>query len=356
MKTETMKRLVKKYGVKTGIISGLLITGMVFAGGMKIMGGGATFPAPLYLKMFDAYTKKTGIAINYQAIGSGAGIKQLIAKTVDFGGSDAPLNAKETRKAGAEVIHVPTCLGAIVLSYNVPGLSNLKLTPDVLSGIYLGKITHWNDAALAKINPGVKLPNMRITVVHRSDSSGTSYNFTVYLSSVSRIWGKNPGVSKNPKWPVGIGGKGNDGVAASIKQIKGSIGYIELAYAFQNKMPVALLKNKSGIFIDGHSFNAVGEAANIAIPANGKVNVVNTSSRNGYPIAATTWILLYKDQSYTKNKAQSEAVVNLIWWMIHEGQAYNEAAGYAKLPPRAVKVGENLLRSVVFNGKPLLRK
>lgn len=326
------------------------------SGGKELNGGGATFPAVLYFKMFDAYSLQKNIKVNYQSIGSGAGIKQLISKTVDFAGSDAPLNDKESASAGADVIHIPTCLGAIVMSFNLPGIDALKLTPEIVSEIYLGKITKWNDSKITKINAGVKLPSSAIIVVHRSDGSGTSYNFTVYLSAVSSDWNSKAGISKNPKWPVGVGGKGNEGVSSNVKNIKGSIGYIELAYAIQNQMPVARLQNKSGQFIYGHSLDAVAEAANIEIPADGKVNVVNTAAAKGYSISATTWILLYKDQSYTKNIAKSKAVVDLIWWVIHDGQSLNEANGYAKLPKAAVLAGEKLLKSVVFDGKTILEQ
>ncbi|MDH4200641.1 MAG: phosphate ABC transporter substrate-binding protein PstS [Spirochaetia bacterium] len=343
------------------LIAGLALasSGVVFAGKshLELMGAGATFPYPLYQKMFDVYAKVTGVKVNYQAVGSGAGIKQFISKTVDFGGTDAPMNANELSKAGGAVIHVPTCIGAIVLSYNIPGLKGtLKLSPEIVSGIYLGAITKWNDSRIVKLNPGANLPDKKIAVVHRADSSGTTYNFTVYLSSVSPEWKQKLGIDKNPKWPVGLGGKGNAGVAAYINQVENSIGYIEIAYAMQNNMSAASLQNKSGRFIDGHSFQAIAEAANIAIPADGIVNIVDTSAANGYSISATTWIILYKDQSYTKNKDGAKAVVDLVWWMIHEGQSHNESVGYAKLPVNAVKVGENLLRSVVFDGKPLFTK
>jgi phosphate transport system substrate-binding protein len=319
-------------------------------------GAGATFPAPLYTVMFDAYTKATGNRVNYQAIGSGGGIQQLTAKTVDFGASDAPLKDSELKAAGAEVIHIPTCIGAIVVSYNLPAIkTQLKFDGTTIANIFLGKITKWNDPAIAALNAGVALPDLPIAVVHRSDSSGTSFNFTTYLTKVSPDWASQIGVSKSPSWPVGIGGQGNPGVAANISQVTGALGYIEIAYARQNKMPVAQIKNKAGNFIDPNDLTTVALAADVDFPADAKADIVNSTAAKGYPISATTWLLLYKDQTFTGNPEKSKAVVDLLWWMIHDGQKYNESADYAKLPAVAVTVAEKLLTSVVFAGKPLIK-
>ncbi len=324
---------------------------------VELTGAGATFPAPLYQKMFDNYVKTA--KVNYGAVGSGAGIQQLTAKTVDFGASDAPMNADEQTKAGAEVLHIPTCVGSIAITYNVPGLdakTPLKLTGAVIADIYLGKIDNWNDKPLVDLNPGLKLPESKIVVVRRADSSGTSYNFTGYLTKVSDEWKTSVGQNKAPKWPVGVGGKGNAGVASYVKQVPGSIGYVEIAYARQNKMAVAFVQNKAGNYIDPNSLSALAKAADVAFPADAKADIINTDAKDGYPIAATTWLLVYKDQSYTKNAAKSKAVLDTIWWMLHDGQQYNEAMDFGKLPPAAVTVAENLLKSVVFDGKPLLGK
>lgn len=332
----------------------------VLAGGLfaqaSLTGAGATFPQPLYQKMFDSYVKTA--KVNYQGVGSGAGIQQLSAKTVDFGASDAPMNADEVAKAGAEVLHIPTCVGAIAVTYNVPGVaSGLKLNGSVIADIFLGKVDNWNDKPIADLNPGMKLPASKIIVVRRSDGSGTSFNFTGYLSKVSADWKAQVGQNKAPKWPVGVGGKGNAGVAAYVKQVPGSIGYVEIAYALQNKMATALVQNKSGNFIDPAKLVAVGAAAAVAdFPADAKVDVVDSAAKDAYPIAATTWLLLYKDQGYTKDAAKSKAVLDLMWWMIHDGQKFNEELGYAKLPAEAVTTAETLLKSVVFDGKPLLGK
>ena len=321
----------------------------------SLTGAGATFPQPLYQKMFDNYVKTA--KVNYQGVGSGAGVQQLIAKTVDFGASDAPMNADETTKAAATVLHIPTCVGAIAVTYNVAGLaSGLKLTGPVLADIYLGKIDNWNDQPIAALNPGLKLPAAKIIVVRRSDGSGTSFNFTGYLSKVSPEWKSSIGQNKAPKWPVGVGGKGNAGVAAYVKQVPGAIGYVEIAYALQNKMTTALIQNQAGAFVDPSKLSAVAAAANVAFPADAKADVLDSSAKDGYPISATTWLLVYQDQSYTKDAVRSKAVLDLMWWMIHDGQKFNEALGYAKLPAVAVTVAENLLKSVVFDGQALLAK
>ncbi len=350
------------------LLSILLVSvGMIFAGGSKesgstatatvtsLEGAGATFPQPLYTVMFDEYAKATGVKVNYQGVGSGAGIKQLTAKTVDFGASDAPMKASELEAAGAEVIHIPTCIGAIVLSYNVPGVDKqLKFDADTIANIFLGKITLWNDPALVALNPGVSLPNLAIGVVHRSDSSGTSYNFTTYLTKVSAEWATKVGASKSPEWPVGIGGQGNPGVASSIKQVPGALGYVEIAYALQNNMPVAQVKNQAGNFIDPEDLGKVALSADVDFPADAKVDIINSDAAEGYPISATTWLLLFQDQTYTGNKATSKAVVDMMWWMLHDGQAINETVNYAKLPPAAIAVAEKLLKSVTYDGQPLL--
>lgn len=321
----------------------------------SLEGAGATFPQPLYTVMFDEYAKSSGVKVNYQGVGSGAGIKQLTAKTVDFGASDAPMKDSEIAAAGSDVIHIPTCIGAIVVSYNIPGVTKqLRLDSQTIANIFLGKINLWNDPAIVALNPGVALPNLAIGVVHRSDSSGTSFNFTTYLTKVSAEWAAKVGASKSPEWPVGIGGQGNPGVASSIKQVPGAIGYIEIAYALQNKMAVAQVKNAAGNFIDPEDLSKVALSADVAFPSDAKVDIVNSDAAQGYPISATTWVLLYKDQTYTGNKARSKAVVDMIWWMLHDGQQVNESVNYAKLPPAAITVAENLLKSVVFEGQPLL--
>ena len=301
------------------------------ASDIELLGAGASFPYPLYSKMFSEYNKLTGVKINYQSIGSGGGIKQLMNKTVDFGASDAFLSNEDLSKMPAPVVHIPTCLGAAVLTYNLPGNPVLKLTPDVLADIFLGKITKWNDARITKLNPAAKLPGMAISIVHRSDGSGTTFIFTDYLSKVSPEWSTKVGHKTAVDWPVGIGAKGNEGVSGMIKQTPGAIGYVELIYALQNKMPVAVLKNKKGNFVEA-SIKSVTAAANVKIAPDARVSITNTEIADGYPISSFTWILLYKEQNFDGRSAEkAKAVVKLVWWMTHEGQQYNAPLVYAPL-------------------------
>ncbi len=321
-----------------------------------ILGAGATFPNPLYSKMFSEYNKTTGLKVNYQSIGSGGGIQQLTAKTVDFGASDAPMNGKQDSALSAPVIHIPATAGAVVISYNLPDLKDtLKLTPDVVAKIFLGDIKKWNDKAIATINPGVKLPATDIQVAHRSDGSGTTNIFTTYLTKVSKDWESKVGKGSSVNWPVGLGGKGNEGVAGSIKQTPGGIGYVELAYAIQSNMAYAKLQNKAGNFITP-SIASVTAAANITIPADAKVSLTNTDAPDGYPISGLSWILVYKEQKYDNRSADKVSkMLKLIQWMIHDGQQYSAALNYAPLSPAAVAVGDAQLKSVTYDGKPVLQ-
>lgn len=320
-----------------------------------LLGAGSTFVYPLFSKLFSEYDKATGIRVNYQSIGSGGGILQLTNKTIDFGDSDAPLNDDQAKKMGAAVLHIPMCSGAVVISYNLSELKGtLKLTPDVLANIFLGKITKWNDPQIAKVNPGTALPATAIFVAHRSDGSGTTNIFTSYLSKVSPEWNTKPGKGSAISWPAGIGGKGNEGVAGLIKQTPGAIGYIELAYAIQNKMSFADLQNKSGAFITP-SVASTGAAGNITIPDDAKVSLSNTDAKDGYPISAFTWALIYKEQNYShRTRDRAEKVAKLLWWNIHDGQKYCKDLNYAPLSPAAVAVAEKILKSATFDGKPIL--
>jgi phosphate transport system substrate-binding protein len=320
----------------------------------ELLGAGASFPYPLYSKMFSEYNIKTGVKINYQSIGSGGGIKQLMSKTVDFGASDAFLNDEDLSKMPAAVVHIPTCLGADVVTYNIPGNPTLKFTPDVVADIFLGKIAKWNDARIKQLNPSVNIPDMPISVVHRSDGSGTTFIFTDYLSKISEEWKNKVGHKTSVDWPVGIGAKGNEGVSGMIKQTPGALGYVELIYALQNKMPVGLLQNKSGKYVEA-SIKSVTTAANISIPADARVSITNTDAPDGYPISSFTWILLFKEQNYDgRQEAKAKEVVKLVWWMTHEGQQFTAPLIYAPLPKEALKVVEANLKSIVFNGKSLL--
>ncbi|HXB94341.1 MAG TPA: phosphate ABC transporter substrate-binding protein PstS [Puia sp.] len=326
-----------------------------FADDNEILGAGSSFDYPLFTKMFSEYGTKTSTKVNYQSVGSGAGISQLTNKTVDFGATDAPMNGKQDSALTAPAIHIPVTAGAVVLSYNLPDVKgDLQLTPAVLADIFLGNITNWNDAKIAAINKGMSLPSTPVVVAHRSDGSGTTNIFTTYLAKVSEQWSSKVGKGSAVNWPVGLGSKGNEGVAGTIKQTPGAIGYIELAYAIQNSMPYARVQNKSGKFIVA-STASITAAANIAIPADSKVSLTNTDAADGYPISGFSWVVLYKEQNYdSRSKVKATTLVKLVSWMIHDGQQYSNALNYAPLSPVAVKVGDALLKTVTFDGKPVL--
>ncbi|HEY4325469.1 MAG TPA: phosphate ABC transporter substrate-binding protein PstS [Mucilaginibacter sp.] len=321
-----------------------------------LLGAGSSFVYPLFSKLFAEYGKETRMKINYQSIGSGGGILQLTNKTIDFGDSDAPLNDEQTKKMGVPVLHIPMCSGAVVLSYNLPDFKGtLKMDPDILADIFLGKITKWNDPRIAKINSEHKLPETSIFVVHRSDGSGTTNIFTTYLSKVSSDWDTKAGKGSAINWPAGLGGKGNEGVAGLVKQTPGAIGYIELAYAIQNKMPFCDIKNKSGNYITP-TVASTSAAGNITIPDDAKVSLSNTDAKDGYPISGFTWAMVYKEQNYnSRSKDRAEKVVQLLWWNIHDGQKYCNDLDYAKLSPEAVTVAEKILKSATYNGEPILK-
>jgi len=318
----------------------------------EIIGAGATFPYPLYSKIFDEYNKKTGTKVNYQSIGSGGGIKQLQSKTVDFGASDAPMSDEELSKSAA-IVHIPTCLGAVVITYNLPDVKTLQFTPEIVAGIFLGKITNWNDAKIKAANPDEKLPNMAISLIHRSDGSGTTYIFTDYLSKISEDWKAKVGTGKAPQWPVGLGAKGNEGVSGMIKQTPGSIGYVELIYALQNQMPAGKLMNKSGKYVEAN-LASVKASANMSIPADARVSLTNTEAADGYPISSFTYLLVYKDQNYDgRSEARGKAIIKLCNYVTHEGQQFAEALNYAPLPDAALKIAEANIKSVMFGTKAL---
>lgn len=325
-------------------------------GGTKLQAAGATFPYPLYSKMFNKYNDKHDVQVNYQAIGSGGGIRQLNNKTVNFGASDAPMTDEEMKQAPAPIVHIPTCLGAVVITYNLPGSPKLKMTPDIITDMFLGKIKKWNDKRIKAVNPDVDLPDLNVTVVHRSDGSGTTFIFSDYLAKVSDAWQSKVGRGKSLSWPIGLGGKGNPGVAGLVKQTPGSIGYVELIYALQNDMPFANLKNKSGHFITP-SLESVSKAANVDIPADARVSITDTDAEQGYPISSFTYLLLYKDlKTSVGSKAKAQEVVKLVDWMLHDGQQYAKPLDYAPLPDAALKVAMNNLKSVTYDGQQLLGK
>jgi len=321
-----------------------------------LLGAGSTFINPLFSKMFADYNAKTGIQVNYQSIGSGGGILQLTNKTVDFGASDAPLNDEQTTKMGAAALHIPMASGAVVLTYNLPGANaSIKLTPDVIADMFLGKISKWDDKRITTLNAGVKIPSLPILIVHRSDGSGTTNIFTNYLSKVSPEWASKVGSSTAVNWPTGIGGKGSEGVSGSVKQTPGAVGYVELIYALQNKMLYAQVKNVKGNFI-APSLSSVSAASNIKLPDDAKVFFTNTEAPAGYPISGFTWVIIYKEQKYNgRSQQKAQNLLKLIWWNIHDGQEYATPLSYAPLSQAAVKVGEDILRSATYNGKQILQ-
>jgi phosphate transport system substrate-binding protein len=323
-------------------------------GEIRLQGAGATFPNPLYQKWLSEFGKlHPNIRMDYQSIGSGGGIKQIQAQTVDFGASDAPMTDAELKAAPAELIHIPTVLGAVVVTYNLQGISKpLKFSPDVIADIFLGKITKWNDARIKADNSDANLPATDITVVHRAESSGTSFVFTDYLAKVSSEWKEKVGADKAPKWPVGQGGKGNEGVTGQVKQQPNTIGYVELAYAVQNNLPVAVIKNAGGNFIepsiDAVTAAAAASAANT--PEDLRVSITNAAGAAAYPISSYTYILAYKDQ---KDASKGKALVDFLWWGTHDGESFAKDLQYAPLPPEIVKRAEAKINLITSGGKPL---
>jgi len=305
------------------------------SGSVDLTGAGATFPYPIYSKWFSDYAAQKGVKINYQSIGSGGGIRQLSEETVDFGASDSPMSDDEMSKAkGGPVLHIPTVLGADVVTYNVPGVTApLKLTPEVIAGIFSGNIKKWNDTRIASLNSGVTLPSSDILVVHRSDGSGTTYIFTDYLSTAVPSWKASIGKGKEVKWPVGIGAKGNEGVAGQVKQTPGAIGYVELAYAKQNNLPIAAVRNQAGQFVVASVAGVTAAAAGVAksLPENTdyRLSIVNAPGADSYPISSFTWLLVYKQQ---KDAAKGQKLVDFLNWALTEGEQSASSLDYAPLP------------------------
>ncbi len=313
----------------------------------SLNGAGATFPYPIYSKWFYEYNKSAGVKINYQSIGSGGGIRQITEGTVDFGASDGPMTADQISKVSGGIYHLPTVMGAVVLVYNLPGVSaGLKLTGETLTAIYMGEVTKWNDATIKATNPSVELPDTNITVVHRSDGSGTSNIFTDYLSKVSTSWASQVGRGTAVKWPAGVGGKGNEGVAGLVKQIPGAIGYVELAYAHQNKMSFALIKNKAGNYPEP-SVETVTAAASGALknmPSDFRVMITNEPGANAYPISGFTWLLVHPKYGHDAGKA----LVGFLNWAYDQGQGMASSLDYAPLPSSLVEKVKAKVATIQF--------
>jgi phosphate transport system substrate-binding protein len=346
-----------KFGLILGGLLALVFAGCSGNGGssaeIRLQGAGATFPNPLYQKWVSEYGKQhPNIKIDYQSVGSGAGIKQIKERTIDFGASDSPMKDEDLKTAG-EILHVPTVLGAVVITYNLAGITQpLRFTPDVIADIFLGKLKKWNDPRIKAENSGVNLPDADITVVHRSDGSGTSAVFTDYLSKVSPEWKEKVGSGTSPNWPVGLGGKGNEGVTGQVKATPNTIGYVELAYAVQNKLPAGVLKNKSGSFVEP-SIDAVTAAAAAALamtPEDLRVSITDAPGATAYPISSYTYILIYKDQ---QDAVKGKTLVDFLWWGIHDGEKFAKDLMYAPLPADIIKRAEVKINSITSGGKPL---
>ena len=309
-------------------------------------GAGASFPYPIYSKWFSEYhNQHSDVQINYQSVGSGAGIRQVQAGTVDFGATDGPMTDEQIAASKVRVLHVPTVLGAVVPAYNIPGVSGeVKFPPDVLAGIFLGKITNWSDATLAKANPDIKFPNQNITVVHRSDGSGTSYIFTDYLSKISSDWSNTTGKGTSVKWPVGVGGKGNEGVAGMIRSLPGSIGYVELIYALQNKINYGSVKNKSGAFVKASLESTTAAAQGVKMPPDFRVSITDPPGKNAYPIASFTWLLIPTNPA---DKKKAQMLKDLVQWCLTTGEAMVTSLSYAPLPKEVADKALDTLKQQV---------
>jgi phosphate transport system substrate-binding protein len=315
-------------------------------GQTTLNGAGATFPYPMYSKWFSEYHKAhPDVEINYQSIGSGGGIRQVLAGTVDFGASDGPMTDEQLSQAKTKILHIPTVLGAVVPAYNIPGVSaEVKFTPQALADIFLGKITSWNDKAITGANPGVNFPNQEIIVLHRSDGSGTTYIFTDYLAKISPEWQSGPNKGTSVKWPKGLGGKGNEGVAGMIRQMPGSIGYIELIYAVQNKIPYGTVQNSSGSFVKASLASVTAAAASAPkMPADFRVSITNAPGKDAYPISSFTWLLI---PSQSKDAAKGKILADFLSWMAVDGQKMTPDLTYAPLPDSVVAKVKDAIKQV----------
>jgi len=343
------------FGVLAAIVLSFAATSPAAAADpLMVNGAGATFPYPLYSKWFFEYSNANpGVKFNYQSIGSGGGIKQITAGTVDFGATDAPMTEEEMKALKGPILHIPTAIGAVVLVYNLDKVEGgLKLTPDVLAGIYLGKITRWNDPKVAELNKNITMPNADIVVAHRSDGSGTTDIFTNYLAAVSIEWRAKVGRGKSVKWPVGLGGKGNEGVSGVVKQTPGAIGYVELAYARQNKMKIASLRNREGNYVVPTLEATSAAAAGVAksMPDDFRVSLVDAPGGDAWPISGLTWLLVYKEQ---KDAAKGKALVQFLKWALSDGQKMEAALDYAALPKPVAEKVDKALRQITSGGKSL---
>jgi len=330
---------------------GIPVTGRCASEARSLSGAGATFPAVIYTKWIDEYNKLTGVQVNYQAIGSGGGIKGITDKTVDFGATDNAMTDQQLADAKSPVLHLPAVMGGIVATYNVAGVTSLKLTGDTLSGIFLGDIKKWSDPKLAADNPGINFPAADIVTVHRSDGSGTTAVFTDYLAKVNATWKSKVGAGQTVEWPGGIGGKGNDGVAGAVKSTPNSIGYVELIYALQQKLGAATLKNSAGKFVDANLDSVSKAAVGVTLPDDLRASLTNSSNADAYSIVAMTYLLTYREVA---DKGKALAMARYFWWGTHEGQAFAKDLGYAPLPADVLAKVEAKIRSITSGGQAVL--
>ena len=327
------------------ILSLLVATAPAFSQ-TKLTGAGATFPNPIYQKWFSEYSKvHSDVQINYQSIGSGGGIRQVSEGVVDFGATDGPMSDEQMSSAKTKILHFPTVLGSVVPAYNIPGVTGeVKFTPEMLAGIFLGKISNWNDPIIAKANKDIKFPSQAIIVIHRSDGSGTTYIFTDYLSKVSEDWKNGPGKGTSPKWPVGLGGKGNEGVAGSIRQLPGAIGYVELIYAVQNKIDYGSVKNSSGAFIKADLASSTAAAASVkTMPNDFRVSITNSPGIEAYPISSFTWLLIPEK---SKDEKKGKILADFLSWMVNDGQKMVADLSYAPLPSSVAEKVKGAIKQV----------
>jgi phosphate transport system substrate-binding protein len=332
------------------------LAGVSSAAETNLTGAGATFPYPIYSKWFDEYhNQHPDIKINYQSIGSGGGIKQVQSGTVDFGASDGPMTDEQLSQTPMKVFHIPTVLGADVPTYNVAGVTGeLKFTPDVLADLFLGKITKWNDPRLAKANPGVKFPDEDIVIVHRSDGSGTTYIWTDYLSKISSDWKNKVGKGTSVNWPVGLGGKGNEGVAGTVKQTEGSLGYVELIYAIQNKMPYGSVQNAAGTFVKASLESVTAAAGSVKdMPDDFRVSITNAPGKDAYPISSFTWLLVPAEWS---DAGKEKAFVEFLNWMVDKGQTMTSQLAYAPLPKTVAQKVKARIKEIKTKAKQSAKK
>ena len=334
-------------------LSALLLISGCSSSEKSITGAGATFPLPFYNMIFNEYRDSSGINVNYGGIGSGGGIKSLNEKVVEFAGSDAYLSEEEMASM-PEVVHIPSCMGAVVMAYNIPGCKALNLTGEIISGIYLGKITNWNDPAIAEVNPGMELPDLKITPVYRSDGSGTTFVFSDYLSKASKDWAEGPGTGKSLKWPAGIAAKGNPGVAGIIASTEGSVGYIGSEYSFALNIPAASIRNRAGEFVSP-STESISAAASGDVPDDLRFMITDPENAGAYPISCFTWLLIYKEQAYDgRPEEKARELVNLMKWVISEDvQSLTEKVHYAPLPAQVREKAMKALSEVTYNGQQI---